>query len=993
MTQQEKQRVGPPLWVSLLVYAVLSVLLTWPLAQHLGTHFPSPNTDVFNVYWGNWWVRTALASGQNPYVTDYLIYPVGFNLATFAFSPFLASLWIPLSWIVSPIAAYNLVVLATIVLCCVAMDQLVRYLTGNGWAALVAGISFGFSPILAGQRASHLNLSMVAWIPWAALFLTRLMRQAQSRDAALLAVTIGLAFLTRLHVGLLVLMFLATYFLGLLLAERSRWHRKAFARLALAGLLTLVLVGPLVIYVVQALNQPGGESLIRWQAEINQVDLLAYVLPTLQHPLFGPLTRPVYEQRFENNTQYWAFVGLVPLLLALFVAVTRPRKALPWLLTGFFFFVLALGPMLRLNGSVYPQVTVPYGWATALFSTFGFDIPNRFNLAMMPALCALIGLACAEISRRTGRSWPVLLVGLFIVGEYLIVPLPVEPAPADSAFYDQLAADDKEYAIVDFPLQRAPGEIHRYWQTRHTKPIVGGWDHRVPSTAFDFIESNPLLSTWSGRHQDDVTLDQALLALADANVRYAVFHKEQTHSVAERMQSLLLTVEPVFADDSVHVLPLDASFQQDYDIVRRFGQELALARPAAFLSTVAGSHVPQLTLSTCWVLGSPGAAEATAVVTVTDSSGNVALEKAAALPARSEGLACQHWPLELEGRTGSYDLAITAVSGEEHLGTYTTTLPIQALEHRRGEAFPAVGHEYSATYDAPLELLGFNLVGDEGFVWVDLYWRATAPLDQPLILTMHLLDPVTGQPVVSAGDILHRLEWKRGDLLHETRVLWLDDVPQGQYPLGLVLSPQAEPEQSIRAYDSSLGDPWPDDMAVLNQPLLVLPAALGDLPVSSEDRIVAYTTAEAVAAEPEHRVNAVFEGIGELVGYTLVPDQLIAGEDLDVSLYWLVTSQGPVERDYTVFVHLVDASGQMLAQHDGEPVMRLRPTHTWRAGDLVVDSHQLDWGRADYAGPATLFVGMYDAESAQRLPMYGVDGERLPDDAMRLSEIQIRPPE
>ena len=125
--------IGPPLWIAIAAYIVLSVLMTWPLASQLNTHVPTTDSDVFNVYWGNWWVRNALGSGQNPYFTEYLIYPEGFNLISFAFSPFLGLLWIPLNWILPPLAAYNLVVLATIVLCCVAMDQLVRYLTGNAW--------------------------------------------------------------------------------------------------------------------------------------------------------------------------------------------------------------------------------------------------------------------------------------------------------------------------------------------------------------------------------------------------------------------------------------------------------------------------------------------------------------------------------------------------------------------------------------------------------------------------------------------------------------------------------------------------------------------------------------------------------------------------------------------------------------------------------------------------------------------------------------------
>ena len=105
MARPERQTRGIPRWASLLLYVLLSVLMTWPLAQNLNTHFGSTDTELFNVYWGNWWVRQALASGQNPYWTNYLIYPVGFNLTTFAFSPFLALLSIPLSWIASPIAA------------------------------------------------------------------------------------------------------------------------------------------------------------------------------------------------------------------------------------------------------------------------------------------------------------------------------------------------------------------------------------------------------------------------------------------------------------------------------------------------------------------------------------------------------------------------------------------------------------------------------------------------------------------------------------------------------------------------------------------------------------------------------------------------------------------------------------------------------------------------------------------------------------------------
>ncbi len=91
------RRRMPSQRASWLVYILLSLSMTWPLVLHLNTHLAGRTTDIFNVYWGHWWVREALSSGQNPYLTDLLLYPVGFDLTTFAFSPFLALLWTPLS--------------------------------------------------------------------------------------------------------------------------------------------------------------------------------------------------------------------------------------------------------------------------------------------------------------------------------------------------------------------------------------------------------------------------------------------------------------------------------------------------------------------------------------------------------------------------------------------------------------------------------------------------------------------------------------------------------------------------------------------------------------------------------------------------------------------------------------------------------------------------------------------------------------------------------
>jgi hypothetical protein len=831
-------QIGPPLLASALVYVVLSVLMTWPLALRLNTHVPTPDGDVFNVYWGNWWVRHALGNGQNPYFSDYLIYPEGFNLVSFAFSPFLALLWIPLSWILPPLAAYNLVLLATIVLCCIAMDQLIRYLTGNAWAAMVAGITFGFAPILVAERLPHLNLAALFWIPWAMLLLIRLMREVRIRDAILLGVVVACAFLTRLQVGVLAVMFTGVCFVGLAFLELKSWHRLAPGRLVLAGLVFLLLSSPLWVYAWQSLQQAGIAGLTREGAEGFQTDLLAYVLPVPQNPLLGSWTSNIYNQRFAVNAQYWAYVGLVPLLLVLYAAVSSLRKALPWLLTGLFFFVLALGPVPRVNGQTYPGVPLPYSWATDLFSAIGFNWPNRFNLALMPAASVLVGIACAHIFARFRSAWPLGVVTLLTLGEYLVVPLPTIFPPPHSAFYDQMAADQEAYAVVDLPLTRADGEIHRYFQTIHHKPIVGGWDHRVPSSAFAFMAANPLLAQWLIEDRSGVpfSLDKTLAQLSEANVRYIVIHKDRLKSVPEGVRALLGILRPAFQDWSILVLPTSASSAK-LNLVRWFGEGLGLVQPITFLHLSWDGRPPLLSLYLCWLRGGQGDVADAYRLTLTAPDGSVTYDETFLLPGVSQGLACdtpQLVPLS-PLQAGEHQLSVTPLSGERALGTYTTTQPIYLAQTRDGTLFPTMGFSSPVDFQDSMELTGYNMMGGDGFVWTDLFLRSSSRHTGSYLLSAQFLDPGTGQVVSRLDDTIPNRKWKREDLYQQRQILWLDNTAPGRYSLRVVLEGPPAPTQ--------YREPSPGEVAALEVPLVVLPVGMQGS-VTAPDRVfVAFTHA------------------------------------------------------------------------------------------------------------------------------------------------------
>jgi hypothetical protein len=70
-------------------------------------------------------------------------------------------------------------------------------------------------------------------------------------------------------------------------------------------------------------------------------------------------------------------------------------------------------------------------------------------------------------------------------------------------------------------------------------------------------------------------------------------------------------------------------------------------------------------------------------------------------------------------------------------------------------------------------------------------------------------------------------------------------------------------------------------------------------------------------------------------------ESLICTSDaLDLSVDWLAAS--PPERDWSVFVHLLDRDGNVLAQGDqAAPVYGWRPTTTWLVGEVVRDIYPL----------------------------------------------------
>ena len=110
----------------------------------------------------------------------------------------------------------------------------------------------------------------------------------------------------------------------------------------------------------------------------------------------------------------------------------------------------------------------------------------------------------------------------------------------------------------------------------------------------------------------------------------------------------------------------------------------------------------------------------------------------------------------------------------------------------------------------------------------------------------------------------------------------------------------------------------------------------------------------------------------------------VPGESLMLRLFWRALV--PALDDYTIFVHLIDASGQVVAQGDGPPVSGQYPTSAWTTGELIADDRQVSLPAALPPGEYQLLVGFYRPADGQRLP---VTSEPTKPDAVHPFDIVV----
>lgn len=239
-----------------------------------------------------------------------------------------------------------------------------------------------------------------------------------------------------------------------------------------------------------------------------------------------------------------------------------------------------------------------------------------------------------------------------------------------------------------------------------------------------------------------------------------------------------------------------------------------------------------------------------------------------------------------------------------------------------------------------IELVGYEL-GSRSYktgetMRVSLYWRALAPMPESYRIFVHLVGPkdssAGGIDVIPARGAFPTVYWKPGDALRDDYSLPISAIAApGKYSLEVGLYPMGKPGDRLVALGSG-------DDRVLLASVKIVPR-------------------ELVRYAPSTHVGAVFDGQIELIGY----DASVAQNQVRLILYW--RAKKPIDANYTVFVHALDASGKIITQADRQPQAGNYPTSIWDAGEQVRDEYMLELP----AAAQRIVVGLYRAETGERL--------------------------
>jgi len=266
-----------------------------------------------------------------------------------------------------------------------------------------------------------------------------------------------------------------------------------------------------------------------------------------------------------------------------------------------------------------------------------------------------------------------------------------------------------------------------------------------------------------------------------------------------------------------------------------------------------------------------------------------------------------------------------------------------------GQTVANVQTPLQINFDDQLIMMGYDLLPEgsvraDGLLDLALYWRALRPLDTDYSIAVHLIDDqgrLYGQKDSQHPAGYPASRWQTGVYgrdLHRLAV-W-PGTPPGAYII------------QVGVYDVTTGR----SLDVRNE----AGAPVGTTYDLASVRVTRPSRPPAPAAfEIACPLRADLGGGLTLLGFDPPPDEINAGDQLPLTLYWQAIA-APAG-DYSARLSLVTSDGALLASERAVPGRADYPTSAWLAGDVVRDGRSFLVPAATPSGNYTLRLDLLDA--------------------------------
>jgi hypothetical protein len=565
-------------------------------------------------------------------------------------------------------------------------------------------------------------------------------------------------------------------------------------------------------YLREVVREGVTEELYELTPEPGKQDLLSYAVPQRQHllsPLYDQIVRPYAYA--AARYRYSAFVGHIVVGLVIVAVIRRRQRARIrfWLGLAVLCFVLALGPYLRFNRTLYTNIPLPYqliGWLPPIRM---LGVSLRFN-ALLGVPLAVLGAYGAQglgewlVERQWGRrlARPAIfapLLGLLILVDYLSIPTATVSARVPD-FYYMLAEEPSDFAIVGLPGKRHHTERYMFYQIVHRRPILGGHVSRLPAGALDFASSVPLIKdmyTEVAINTELPDISRQLSLLAEADFKYVIIHKDLATEQQLNAWQSYLPIQPRYEDEEVAAYPTEPVVGLDCPIERDLGNGMVLLETS--LSSQDVSPDAMLEMDVIWGTTAAPGENLQLELALVDSEGRVGQTERFEI---SPSWPTQGWPANAIVRdkyafqvkpwsgAGKQTVVARLIRAEDGQPVGQGANVADVVMHMPERVFsaPPMEREVGARFGDVLQLLGYDLNIDADAANVTLHWKALRRMEKSYKFFVHLYD-VNSREIAAQKDVIPynwgypTVWWEAEEVVSDKVRVPLDGVSSGEYLL------------------------------------------------------------------------------------------------------------------------------------------------------------------------------------------------------------------